>query len=240
MRARRSTDGGVVSNGIEAGQLHSEWWRRFGPAVALVVAMAAFLAGERAWHAWRNQAPYSAAAVNAHISVKVVAPEAAQAELDRLAGRARMWAIEPADELRNTTQELVGQLAFDVPVHAPATGEYALFIIDKRSNQVTPSLFGIGPPGSNVGQGWDSLYNPLASRYRWLAPTAMINASDGTGWHAPGMAIEFPPDTGGPVTFVGTLNSALPITDPASQLTIGLAFFGSNGTLYWAEQLAAT
>lgn len=215
-------------------------WRSFAPAATVIVAVVVFVVGQHLWRARRDRAPYSAAALNAHVSMKAVSPDAAQAEIDKLAGQGHMWAVEPPDGMRSTTQELVGQLTFDVPALAPANGEYALFIIDDRSKQLTPSLYGVGAPGSNVVAGWDGRYNELAKRYRWLVPTASINTGDGTGWHAPGMSIEFAPTTQGPVTFDGVLNNALPITDPARQLTIGLAFFGPNGTLYWAQQLMAS
>jgi hypothetical protein len=90
-----------------------------------------------------------------------------------------------------------------------------------------------------VGQGWDGRYNKVAAKYPWLHMLADTRTPDGSSFTNSGMAVIFPPDTQGPVTFTATLDeTSLPITDPAQQLTVALVFIGENDQVYWAIKLA--
>lgn len=186
-----------------------------------------------------NRAPYAADAVGASVRMELVAPGRAQAMADRLAGPDRLIApnVEPVDG--QLAQQVVGQLTFHTPPDAPHDGQYALFIIDRAQNKVVPSVVAIDPAGTQVGQSWDGRFDKVGAKYPWLHMLASIPTPDGSDFTAPGAAVSFPPDTRGSVNFVATLDvSSLPITDPAQQLTVALAFIGGNDHVYWATKLA--
>ena len=179
-----------------------------------------------------SKAPYSAAAVDAHVQVQIVAPAQAQAAADRLAGPGRLTAPVGIPGVR---EEVVGQLTFRTPDNAPHDGQYALFVIDNDDHRPVRDIWGAGPRGTDVGQGWDGRFDQLADKYHWLAPLADMDNGDGD----PGSAVMFRPDTASPVTFVAPLRAgALPVADPSRQLTIALAFISEGGHVYRATRLA--
>jgi hypothetical protein len=185
-----------------------------------------------------NHAPYTAAAVDTSVRMEVVAPGQAQAVVDRLAGPDRLTApfVEPV-EGEAAAQLVVGQLTFRTPPNAPQGGQYALFIIDRAMGEPVPAIYAIGPIGTHVAQGWDGRYNEVAAKYPWLHMLASKRVPD--GFTDPGMAVDFAPNTPGPVTFAAVLDRAsLPVTDPSQQLTVALVFLGANGHIYWATKLA--
>lgn len=186
-----------------------------------------------------NRAPYAAAAVGAAVRMEMAAPGRAQAMADRLAGPGRLIVpfVHPVDG--QVPQQVVGQLTFRTPPNAPHDGQYALFVIDRAQNKPVSAAYGTGPAGTNVGQGWDGRFNEVAAKYPWLHMLADTSLPDGSGFTNSGMAVSFPPDTRGPVTFVATLDAlSLPITDPSRQLTVALVFIGGNDHIYWATKLA--
>ena len=195
-----------------------------------------------------NRAPYAAAAVQASVRMEMVAPGRAQAAVDQLAGSGRLTApfVEPiAGE--PTPQQVVGQLTFRTPPNAPQGGQYALFIIDRALGKPLSAVYGTGPAGTNVAQGWDSRFNKVAAKYPWLHMLASKRAPDGlgftdsgmAGFTDSGMAVMFAPNTPGPVTFTAVLDpGSLPVTDPSRQLTVALVFIGANEHVYWATKLA--
>jgi len=212
--------------------------------IATVASLAVLVASMFVLHhvivARHNRAPYGAAAVRASVMMEMVAPGQAQAAVDQLAGpgRLRVPAVQSV-EGQPTQQLLVGQLTFRTPQNAPKRGQYALFIIDRALNQPVPELFATGPIGTQVAQGWDARYNKVAAKYPWLQMLASTPAPDGSGFTNAGMAVDFAPDTPGPVTFTAVLDPAsLPVTDPAQQLTVALVFIGANDHIYWATKLA--
>lgn len=184
-----------------------------------------------------NRTPYAAAAVDASVRMEMVAPGQAQAVVDQLAGPGRLTApfVEPV-EGEATAQLVVGQLTFRTPANAPKGGQYALFIIDRGLGEPVPAVYAIGPSGTRVAQGWDGRYNKVAAKYPWLHMLASKRAPD--GFTDPGMAVDFAPDTPGPVTFAAVLDrGSLPVTDPAQQLTVALVFIGAHDHIYWATKL---
>ncbi len=205
----------------------------------LVVLVLAVLAVRGVVASRANRAPYAAAAVGAVVRMEMAAPGRAQAMADRLAGPGKLVApnVEPVDG--QVPQQVVGQLTFRTPPDAPHDGQYALFIIDRAQNKPVPVVFATDPAGTQVGQGWDGRFDGVAAKYSWLHMLASIRTPDGSGYTDPGMAVGFPPDTRGPVTFVAALNAtSLPITDPYQQLTVALIFIGENGHIHWATRLA--
>lgn len=216
--------------------------RRSGPrsrwrAVALVLAVVGLGVTARVWHHWHNKPPYPASAVVASVHVEVIDPARAQARVDQLAGVGRLNALAVPDP-PTTAQELVGQLRVTAP-HQNSSGQYGFFIIDNRTHETVPALYAVGPPGSNVAAGWDGTYDKIAKKYPWLRMLAMVPDGNG-GFAAPGMAIDVPPGITGAVTFVALDPGALPITDPATQLTVALVFMNGHGPIYWAKNLTAT
>jgi hypothetical protein len=185
----------------------------------------------------RDRAPYSAAAVNARVDLKLVDIAGAQTAVDRVAGPDRLSV--PTTGRQWARQVVIGQLRFGVPSNAAHDGQYALFVINNDEHRVVPDMWGGGPVGTNVAQGWDGHYSALASAHSWLRPLAMIRNGDGTA-SDPGAAVGFPPDTAGPVTFAAYLPAdSLPVTNPRKQLTIALAYFAEGGDVYWVERLPA-
>ena len=211
--------------------------RRLLP-VGLVVAVIASVVVGREWAVRRNTPPFPASAVQATVSMTMVAADGAQRRIDELAGPGRMNAIgEPGGD----GTELIGQLAITAP-HTAADAQLALFVIDKRSGRPVPGMWGVGPNGSNVAQGWDGRYGLIAQRYPALSGLAAVEESG--SFFDPGMAVRFVADSPaaypGPVTFVATMPpDAVPVTDPATQLTVALALIGGrdDGPVYWVKQL---
>ena len=185
-----------------------------------------------------NRAPYAAAAVDASVRMEMVAPGQAQAVVDQLAGPGRLTApFVEAAEGEATPQLVVGQLTFRTPPNAPQGGQYALFVIDRAMGEPVPAIYATGPIGTHVAQGWDGRYNDVAAKYPWLRMLASKRVPEGFTDH--GMAVDFAPNTPGPVTFVAVLDPvSLPVTNPAQQLTVALVFLGANGHIYWATKLA--
>jgi hypothetical protein len=187
-----------------------------------------------------NRAPYAAAAVRASVRVEMVASGQAQAVVDQLAGPGRLSAlvVEPV-EGQAAQQQVVGQLTFRTPHNAPKGGQYALFLIDRALGEPVPAVYATGPIGTNVAQGWDGRYNEVAAKYSWLHMLASTRTPDGSGITEPGMAVNFAPNTPGPVTFTAVLDrESPPVTDPSQQLTVALVFIGANDHIYWATKLA--
>jgi hypothetical protein len=170
--------------------------------------------------------------------MSMVAADDAQRRLDDLAGRGRLTALA---EPEGGGTELVGQLAITAP-HTAAHAQMALFVIDRRSGRPVPAMWGVGPEGSNVVQGWDGRYRLISRKYPSLSGLAAVQTSG--GFVDPGMAVEFVADSPaaypGPVTFVATMRSdAMPITNPETQLSVVLALLGDrdDGPVYWVKQL---
>ena len=212
--------------------------KRLGLIAALVaVAIAAVIVQRVIWPAG-SSAPYPASALKAHVQIQIVAPAHAQEVINELAGPGRLNAVGAgATGGQQVPQEIVGHLSFRTPHNAPSDGQYALFVIDKRVGAPLSQLYGVGPVGSNVGQGWDGAYNQIAAKYPWLRMLASVASDDGVT--DPGMAVSFRPNTRGPITFDAILNpNSHPITNASQQLTIALVFVGENGTIYWAAKLS--
>jgi len=185
--------------------------------------------------------PYPASAISASVRMTMVTPERAQAAADRLAGPGRLSVPAPAPiEGWGATQQVVGQLTFRTPANAPSGGQYGLIVIDRASNRVVDHIYGAGPVGTHeVATSWDYHFNDVAAKYPWLHMIASQRTPDGSGFTDPGMALMFPPDTSGPITFAALLpKNSLPVTDPAQQVTVALVFVGANGHVYWATKLA--
>lgn len=190
----------------------------------------------RSW--WRDRPPVAAVDVRASGQVEVVRPEAAQQRLDELAGVGRLSALSPGGS--GTDQELVGQVTVASPPVADKDTELALFVIDRRRGTVLSVLNGVGPERSNLGPGWDGRYDLVAANYPWLRALASVPEPGGSGWTDPGMALSMHASLPASVTFVGLPSpDALPITDPASQLTVALALVGNrdDGPVYWAKRV---
>jgi hypothetical protein len=184
-----------------------------------------------------SSAPYSADAVHARVSMQLVTGAQVQATLDQLAGPGRLSAALPTWNGPWARHVMVGELQFDTPKNAPADGQYALFVIDNDEHRPVPGMWGVGPVGTNVAQGWDSAYDRVAAKYDWLRPLAEI-PEPGTGITNPGSAVSFAPNTRAPVTFeVMFPRASLPITQPSRQLTVALVFIGGDGNIYWATRL---
>lgn len=206
--------------------LNPLWILALAAAIALVVVLIVV---------WKpaSKAPYSIGAVSPSVSVEIVKPGQAQHELDRLAGAGRL----AAPQIAGVTQLVIGKLRFDTPGKAPHDGQYALFVIDKDDHRPVPDMWGVGPAGSEVRQGWDGAYNRLATKYGWLKPLADARTEAGAVTD-PGTAVSFRPDTRSPVTFVATLRpGSRPVTDASRQLTIALVFLNAKGDPYWATEL---
>jgi hypothetical protein len=185
-------------------------------------------------HAVADQAPYSAAAVRARVDLQVLAPIDAQAAADRLAGKGRLSV--PLPPLGPDAQEIVGQVTFRTPSDAPHEGQYALFVL--QDGQPVSAIWGVGPPHTHVGQGWDGRFNEVAAKYSWLRGLASVETEP--GFTDAGSAVTFPPDTTGPITFVALRDrDRNPITDPEKDLAVALVFLGDDddGPVYWATRL---
>lgn len=202
----------------------------------LVVLVASAIAVTKVVTARLDRAPYTADAVGAAVRMQLVSPNQAQAVADRLAGPGRLTAPLPPEG--RPPQLIVGQLTFRTPRNAPAGGQYALFLIDRARNRPLSAVWGTGPAGTNVGQGWDGRFNKVAAKYPWLSMLADERLPSGDYTNS-GTAVIFAPDTPGPVTFAAMQEpDSLPIADPSQQLTVALVFIGANDHVYWATKLA--
>lgn len=196
-----------------------------GVAVGLVV-------GLQAWQRWATRAPYGPESVNAHVTMRLVPEDQAQAALDALVGPGTMNIPVGMGPL------LIGQATFTVPPGASDSMFYSLFLIDQSQHQPLQQVYG-GSPDGNVGQGWDGSYDQIAAQVPWLSAAARTQPSDGTTT-GPGMALGWSATTHGPITFVAVPR---PDTiDPAalSSYTVGLTLQNDDRSLYWAQQLAPT
>lgn len=175
--------------------------------------------------------------MHARVSLRVVAPDHAQQDADRLTGPGRLNVVYPVGS--SPKQVLLGQLTLRTPANAPVRGHYVFALIDHNDHEPLPELYAVGPrPGSNVGQGWDGRDQEIAQRYPKLSAFKDLPGPNGNDWRDPGMAVFFTPRTPGPVTFTAVLPSdALPVNDPAQRFTAVLALFGPDETLYWATVL---
>jgi hypothetical protein len=177
--------------------------------------------------------PYGSDAVDPHVQLTIVKPADAQAAVDRMAGPRRLTA--PVGSW--IEQEIVGRLTLRTPSNAPRHAQYVLFVIDNDAHRPVQDIYGVGPTGAQVSQGWDGRSADIAKKYDWLAALGEIRNPDG-GFSDPGAAVSWRPDTAGPVTFVAPLRrGSLPITQPARQLTVALVFLGEDGRVYWAKRL---
>jgi hypothetical protein len=205
--------------------------------LALVVIVALGSVADNRWRSWQAGAPYGADAVHARVSLFLAKPETSQAKIDELAGPGRLVTLANPGGV-GPGQSIIGQLQFDVPARAPADGQYALFVIDRRIDKVVPYIEAVGPPGTNVGEGWDGGYDRIARKAPWLRSVAEVRTANGSGWTAPGMSASWSARTHGPVTFAIQLGpAALPVDDPIHQLTVALVFLGSGDRVYWAMNL---
>ena len=162
----------------------------------------------------------------------MLSPRRAWAAVDQLAGPGRLTV--PVQ----SSQQVVGQLTFAVPANASPDDQYALFVIDNRLGQPVAQMWGVGPAGTHVAQGWDSRYGQVAQRYSWLASLAPVPVDGGTAWTDPGTAVSFVGSTTSPVTFDAVLRPhARPVFDPSSDLTIALVLLAHNGSI-WAQNLS--
>lgn len=190
----------------------------------------------RSW--WRDRPPVAAVDVRASGRLEVLDPAAVQQRLDRLAGVGRLGALSPGDS--GTDQELVGQVTVEAPPDLDRHAQLALFVIDNRRSAPLPLLFGSGTSGTPVTSGWDGRFDLVARQYPWLHALASVRTPDGNGWTDPGMSVSLERAVPTTVTLVGLPSpDALPITDPASQLTVALALVGNrdDGPVYWAKRV---
>ncbi len=209
------------------------------PAVVLVAALVLVgVVGRWAIVEQHDRSPYPPWAVDAHVSVSIVKAGQARATLDRLAGPGRLGL--PLLVKGEAQQVIVGELTFRTPprLFGGHGGEYALFVLDRwDSSRPVSTMWGIGPIGTNVGQGWEGDYDNIAHKYDWLATLASPRLPDGS-YGSAGMAVVFAATTRGPVTFTAKLREPTEITgDPARRITVVLAFLGDGGHVYWADRL---
>ena len=218
----------------------ARWW--LATAAAIVLLAAGLTQLNPRWRWSYQSTPYPAAAVHARLTAALAnTVDEAQVKLDALLGGRRLNAvyIPLADEpgVPNAArQQVVGQLMLNPPAKASGNRQYVLFVIDNRTNQPVPDLFGASRSGVSAASGWDGRYQRLAAKYPWLHDLAETHSD--AGWSPPGMSISVPANTHGTITFDAVApDDALPITDPARDLTFALVFVGSNVQPYWAQRL---
>lgn len=198
-----------------------------------IVVIVCVMFGAYLWITWQHRPPFPPDAVDANVTLSVLQPQQAQVKVDQFAGHGRLNVPYSS----GTAGEVVGQLTFAVPPEASTDDVYSLFVIDNRTNEPVSGLWGVGSKGSHVWQGWDMAYNAVAQKYPWLASLAPVPVEGGSSWTDPGMAVSFPANTAGPITFVALLDrNAPPVSDPTSDLTVALVLIGDNGSM-WAENL---
>jgi hypothetical protein len=207
--------------------------------VVLVVVVLLLSGWVVSWKLRGDRSPYPASAISADLFLQLVDASRVQESIDALAGPDRLNASLPTQEDDQSWRALVGYLQYEVPRKAPAEGEYALFVIDKRLNKPVDLMWGIGPEGTNVGQGWEGRYDKVAKKYHWLASLASVRVNG--GWTSPGTAVSLPANTPGPITFEAVVDRDAPaVVNPREDFTIALVFIGDNGTIHWAQPLTAS
>lgn len=171
-------------------------------------------------------APFSLSAMHAHAEVTVTKAGGASRLLETLTdGRVTTAALLHPIRQR---EHLVFQVHYRTGGRRSDDGQLAMFVIDNRLHKPLSNVYVFGPPGSNVGQGWDGRYERLAHKYRWLASLAAVQDDSG-GYTDPGMAVGWPPGTAGPLTIDAVLDpDALPVTDPSTDVTVVLAYLGDS------------
>jgi hypothetical protein len=120
---------------------------------------------------------------------------------------------------------ITGQLTFMTPDNAPSTGQYTLIVVDSQTHEPTVLAGPELADGRFVRYNWDK---------RYAAALASVSA------HGSGGALSFAPDTLAPITFTTTL-ATRPVggtaTPVAAQVSVVLAFYSSDGNLYWSARV---
>ena len=208
-------------------------WGRWSRGKVVGVTLLAFLVAltlivQRSRH---TSVPYPESAAAPSVTLQVVPAAQVQQRLDSLAGSGRLTAVAPP----GAAQTLVGQLTLTAPSSDTATpGEYALFVIDRATHSVVPTLTGVGPVGTRVTSGWNSHYAGIAAQVPWLTALKSGTAA------SQGQALSFVPHTPGPITVQIVLDTASPtVTDPSAALTVALVYLDPAGHVYWAADLTS-
>jgi hypothetical protein len=222
----------VVSTSAAVGWLGRRLSLAAAALVIFVVALVVVVQG-----AVTSGPPFAVQAMHPRVTLVVTDESHAQGVVDRMVGPGRLSTF--TGRLFRARSQLVGQVDFRTLGRPSDSGELALFVIDNRTHTPLQTIEAIGPAGSNVGQGWDGRFQRLADKYDWLKPLAAVRDSSG-GFTDPGMAVVFRPATKGPITFAAVVGAdALPLADPAKDLTFVLAYVGdSHGA--WATRVPVT
>lgn len=190
--------------------------------VAIPVIVLAALGGVFGYRWIHNRPPYGPSAIHAVATIQLTDGSHVLADVTRLGATGiQPWYGTDGDQL------FVGQVNYRIPSNAQGAGRYAIVVIDKAGNQVSPLIWGAGANSGQVIQGWESTLSDAAKRWDWLAPMGA----------RPNPTVVFAPtDTVGPITFQGAFHQdAGTITQ--SDLMVALVFMGTEGQIYWAERL---
>jgi hypothetical protein len=132
-------------------------------------------------------------------------------------------AMSPAQQI------VLGRLnvaALDVPDSA----ELVLAVIDRRTNQVTRTMYSTD---SRLGSGWDGTMNKVADRYPWLS-----SFRDGPGGIVNQTAVEWRAGKPRDVTFYAVLDGDEPPVSSLSDVRVVLVLTGPDGQVWGAERLS--
>ena len=177
-----------------------------------------------------HPAPYPLKNMHATAKLSVTDGEHVQQVADRIAGKGKLTAIA-MDRL-----EVVGQVDLTSVGTSRDDGWLDLFLIDNRTHSLV-SIVSYVEVGDRMALGRDGRDLRLAKKYAWLAPVAP--PPDAYGYTAEGTALSFAPTQRGPITFTAMLDEgALPITDPARDLTLALAYVTDDDA--WAVRVHIT
>lgn len=197
-----------------------------------VVTALVAVAGLIALQVHRSSAatPYPLADMHASAIITVTDGAQAQQVADRLVGEGKLGAVS-VDRI-----EIIGQVSLTAVGKPRDGGRLNLFLIDNRSNTLI-TMTSFVETADRMALGRDGRDHRLAKRYDWLKPVASAPSSDGFTYEA--MALSFASTHDGPVTFLAVLDAdALPVTDPARDLTLALAYVTDDDA--WAVRVPVT
>jgi hypothetical protein len=109
-------------------------------------------------------------------------------------------------------------------------------IIDNRTHQPLTQVWPASTDHGTLSAGWDYGMNNIGKHYSWLSP--LVDEQVDGGYQDSGQDVGWASGPAESFAFYGLLSSdALPVTDPARDLTIALVFLGPNRQAWGADRL---
>jgi hypothetical protein len=207
------------------------WWLAAPVLVAVIGASYAIITSSRA--------PFALASTHPEVSgVSILTTHGRSA--GNVVAALRGLASAPVDGVALSSakdqQYVVGRFSMSAR-SAPRGSQYGLVIIDNRTHQPLTAVWPASTDHGTLSAGWDYGMNRIGEHYSWLSP--LIDKRVDGGYEDSGQAVMWLSGPAESFAFYGLLSSdALPVTDPARDLTIALVFLGPNRQAWGADRLS--